>query len=94
MQGVGPTLLRQVVLGTAVVLFAISSVVFMIIYCTSKSDVLYWYSLALALIAIGLFAVSIQKVVGSPLGWAGRTAQYVGGMYFLITVLISYKSAT
>ncbi|GAG08789.1 unnamed protein product, partial [marine sediment metagenome] len=38
-------------------------------------------------IAIGLSAVFLQKAVGSPIGWAGRCAQYVGGMYLVIAVL-------
>jgi len=92
-QGVGPTLLRQVVLGTAIGLFAFSSFIFIIVYYKSKADVLYWYSLALALIATGLFAVFIQTIVGGPVGWVGRTTQYIGGIYFLIAILRSYKSA-
>jgi len=92
-QGVGPTLLRQVVLGTAVALFAISSLLFMGLYSTSKSDFLYWYSLALALIALGLAAVFLQQAVGSPTGWAGRSAQYLGGIYFLIAAITAIRGA-
>jgi len=92
-QGVGPTLLRQVVLGTATALFAMSSLHFMIFYSKSRSEFLYWYSLALALIAVGLSAVFLQKAVGSPIGWAGRSAQYLGGIYFLIAVLTALRGA-
>jgi len=86
-QGVGPTLLRQVVLGTALALFALSSILFMRRYSKSKSPILYWYSLALALIAVGLSAVFLQRAVGGPIGWTGRSAQYLSGIYFLIAVL-------
>jgi len=89
-QELGPTLLRQVVLGTAVALFGISSLFLMRLYSKSKEAFPYWYSLALALIAVGLFAVFLQKAVGSPIGWAGRSAQYLGGIYFLIAALITY----
>jgi PAS domain S-box-containing protein len=89
-QELGPTLLRQVVLGTAVALFGISSLLFMRLYSKSKEAFQYWYSLALALIAVGLSAVFLQKAVGSPIGWAGRSAQYLGGVYFLFAVLITY----
>lgn len=92
-QGVGPTLLRQVVLGTAVALFALSSLLFMRRYSRSKSGLLYWYSLALALIAVGLSAVLLQKAVGSPIGWVGRSAQYLGGIYFLTAVLTTMRGA-
>jgi PAS domain S-box-containing protein len=89
-QGIGPTLLGRAVLGTAVALFGFSSLFFMRLYSKSKEAFEYWYSLALALIAVGLSAVFLQKAVGSPIGWAGRSAQYLGGIYFLVAVLITY----
>jgi len=89
-QGIGPTLLGRAVLGTAVALFAISSFLFTRLYSKSKEAFQYWYSLALALIAVGLSAVFLQKAVGSPIGWAGRSAQYLGGIYFFIAVFIVY----
>jgi PAS domain S-box-containing protein len=91
--GIGPTLFRQGVLGTAVALFAISSFLFMRLFFKSKSDSLYWYSLALALIAIGSCGVFLQKGVGSPIEWAGRLAQYVGTIYFLTAVLTAMREA-
>ncbi len=92
-QGVGPTPLRQGMLGSAVALFAISSFLFMRRYSKLKVDFLYWYSLALALIAAGLSAVFLQKAVGSPIGWAGRSAQYLGGIYFFVAVLTVTRGA-
>ena len=91
--GIGPTLFRQGVLGTAVALFAISSFLFMRLFFKSKSDSLYWYSLALALIAIGSCGVFLQKGVGSPIEWAGRLAQYVGTIYFLTAILTAMREA-
>lgn len=88
-QGVGGTPLRQVVLGAAVALFLISSCLFMRLYSEKKADFLYWYSLSLTLFAVGLFAVFLQRGVGEPLGWTGRTAQYLGGIFLLISVLTS-----
>lgn len=92
-QGVGPTHLRQCVLGTTMALFAISSFIFLRRYFNLKAEFLYWYSLALALVAVGLFGVFLQKAVGSPIGWAGRFAQYLGGIYFLMAVLGAARSA-
>ena len=92
-QGIGPTLFTQWVLGAAVVLFAISSFLFMRLFSKSKSDFLYWYWLALALIAIGSSGVLLQKAVGSPIGWAGRSAQYLGSIYFLTAVLTAIRGA-
>lgn len=92
-QGVGPTAVRQAVLGTAMALFAFASLLFMIRYARTRSDFLYWYSLALALLAVGLSALFLQKAVGSPIGWAGRSAQYLGCIYFLIAVLTAARGA-
>jgi PAS domain S-box-containing protein len=89
-QGIGPTPLGRAVLGTAVALFGFSSLSFMRLYSKSKEAFPYWYSLALALIAVGLSAVFLQKAVGSPIGWVGRSAQFLGGIYFLIAVLTTY----
>ena len=90
LQGIGPTPLGRAVLGTAVALFGFSSLLFMRLYSGSKEAFPYWYALALALIAVGLSAVFLQKAVGSPIGWAGRFAQFLGGIYLLIAVLTTY----
>jgi PAS domain S-box-containing protein len=90
-QGAGPTILRQFVLGIATALFAISSVTFLIIYSRSRADFTYWFSIALAMIALGLIVVFFQKVVGSPMGWVGRAAQYLGCIYMLAGIVAAYR---
>ena len=90
-QGVGPTLLRQIVLGGAIGLFAVSAFLLTVIYLRSKANFLYWYSLALFLIAIGLACVFFQKAVGSPIGWLGRSAQYLGCIYLLVAILSAVR---
>ncbi|MCX6004057.1 MAG: PAS domain S-box protein, partial [Chloroflexi bacterium] len=90
-QGTGPTVLRQFVLGAATVLFAVSTVIFLRAYFRSRADFTYWFSLALALITIGLCAVFIQKGVGTMVGWAGRTAQYLGCIYLLIGIISAVR---
>jgi len=92
-QGVGPTLLRQLVLGTAVALFLLSGLIIMSIFTKKKRSFQYWYSLSLFMIALGLFAFFLQKSVGSPIGWLGRSGQYIGGFYALVAVLITFKRA-
>ena len=92
-QGAGPTLLRQVVLGTAVILFLFSAIISMIIYRHRKLVFHYWYSLSLSMIALGLTAFFIQKVVGSPIGWLGRSGEYIGGVFALTAILILAKNA-
>jgi PAS domain S-box-containing protein len=92
-QGVGPTILRQVVLGAATIFFVFSFLIFMGSYLRNREVFLYWYSSALALTAISLTAFFIQSSVGSPIGWAGRFSQYLGGIYFLFAVITALRSA-
>ncbi len=92
-QGAGPGILRQGILGTADALFIFSSLVFMWTYLKNREVFLYWYSLALALTAISLTAFFFLKAVGSPVGWAGRFAQYLGCAYFLVALKAGMCSA-
>lgn len=87
-QGIGATALRQFMLGGAIVLFATSSLLFIRLYFKSKSDVLYWYSLAMVLITESLFSWFFAKAAGSPISWAGRVAVYLSAIYFLVAILI------
>jgi PAS domain S-box-containing protein len=89
----GPTLLRQWLLGSSVVLFFFSSLIFAGFYIRYREIFLCWYSLALALITLGLVALFVQMAVGSPVGWVGRFSQYLGGIYFLIAILVVRRSA-
>lgn len=90
-QETGPTPLRQWVLGTAAVLFALSGIVFMKLHLKTNSDILYWYSLALTLFALGFLCVFLIQTSGNPLTWTGRCTQYVGGLYLLIAVLATVR---
>lgn len=92
-QGAGPTPLWQLVLGMAIGYFAASCWLFLRFYLRKKSEFLYWYSLALGLLAIGLLIVFFQKVVGGPIGWVGWVAQYLGAVYFIFAVLAALRSA-
>ena len=91
-QGEGPTVWRQTVLGTAIALFIVSGLLFAGLYLLSRARVLYWYLLALFLIATGLIGVLFQKSVGSPIGWLGRGSQYLGGIYLLVAVVSAWRA--
>jgi hypothetical protein len=61
------------------------------LYFKGKHSVLYWYSLALSIFALGFLGVSANKAIGSVLGWAGRSVQFAGEFYLLITVWTSVR---
>ncbi len=84
--GTGSTGLRQAIVAAGLCLFAASSIIFMRLYYGSKSGILFWYSMALALTAIGLAAFYFGRTVGDPIAWVGRSATYLGGIYFLIAI--------
>jgi PAS domain S-box-containing protein len=90
---IGPTLIRQFVLGTALILFALSSVIFLRIYYHSRSNFFYWYSSALTLFAGGLMGVFMMRTLDDPINWIGRMSQYLGGVYLLVAVMIAVRMA-
>jgi PAS domain S-box-containing protein len=85
-QGQGPTLIRQNIVGWAIVLFVVSSLFTMNRFLRQRASFLYWYSLALGLLAAAMIGAFLQPAVGSPLGWVGRSAQFLAAVYFLISV--------
>jgi hypothetical protein len=91
--GVGQTLLRMIVLGSAAAMFGVSSLLFARLYFSSESAsrILYWYFLALALTGVGLAAVFFGRAPGDPISWTGRAAMFLGGVYFLKAVRASFK---
>ncbi|MBP1750552.1 MAG: signal transduction histidine kinase, partial [Deltaproteobacteria bacterium] len=91
--GTGPTTLRIIILTAAIVLHTLSAIIILQQYWRQQSPFLFWYGLALLLIAAGLTAVLIQPSVGSPIGWVGRISQYLGGTYFLASVIIALHEA-
>ena len=93
-QGHGGTLLRQIVLLTAIVMFSLSAALLRI--PGQKSTAFRnWYALALWLISVGLFGVMLQESVASTIGWAGRAAQYLfGGLCMLVAVVASVRDAS
>jgi hypothetical protein len=91
--GVGQTSLRMAVLGSAATLFVASSILFArrYFFSRSRSSTLYWYFLALGLTGVGLAAVFFGRVPGDPISWTGRTAMFLGGVYFLKAVHTAFK---
>ncbi len=92
-QGKGPTVIRQNVAGWAIVLLSVSSLFTMNRFLRKRASFLYWYSLALALLALAMLAFLLQPAVGSPIGWLGRSAYVLAGIYFLISVSTGLREA-
>lgn len=82
----GPTPLRQMVIGLTVLFFSLSCLLFSILHFKSKSQGLFWYSLALGTIVMGLFGSLLVEHFNSTLSWLTRLAQYVGGLYLFAAV--------
>jgi PAS domain S-box-containing protein len=92
-QGQGGTQIRQFVLASTIGMFALTASLLGVAYRRSRSPFAYWYSLALWLLAIGLFGVMMQPSAGSPLSWVGRASQFLGGAYILIAAISSVRES-
>ncbi len=80
--GQGPTVLRQVVLGTATLLFVAAALIWWPIARANRAiPFLRWFVLGCAVFAVGLAAILGQSAVGGLVGWIGRLAQYLGVVF-------------
>ena len=89
--GRGGTPVRQAVLALTIALLAASALLLRFAKGRPWSAFRYWYALALALLAAGLFGILLEPVHGGALSWAGRAAQYLGGAYMLMAALQSVR---
>ena len=92
-QGTGFTALREFVTTSAIEFFVLAAGVLLWLYYKKREGFFFWYSIGMALIGIGLFAVHFPSVLGSPLGWVGRSAQYLGGVYLLSAFITLNQNA-
>jgi hypothetical protein len=87
----GSNFLRVVARWITAFFFLVAAVITFLAYYKTHTDFYYWYSLGLVLFGFGVFFMSLGAVE-SRVVWLGRFAQYVGGVYFLISVLGSYRA--
>lgn len=88
--GTGGTLVRQLVLSSAVGMLILTALI--LLYLNRQpSPYLHWYPHALILLAVGITAILVQKVNGGWIGWLGRGAQSMGGFYLMIAALLAQE---
>jgi PAS domain S-box-containing protein len=89
----GYTFLREFLLINAIEFFALASLILLFLYFRKREEFHFWFSIGLALIALGLVAVIFSDVPGSLVSWLGRTAQYLGAVYILFAFMVLKWSA-
>ena len=92
-QGQGGTPVRHFALGTAIAMFVLTAILLTGGSRRPLSAFRYWYTLALALIAAGLFGIMIESVHASLLSWTGRTTQFLSGVYMLVAAVASVRES-
>ena len=83
----GPTEIRLTVIAVTIILLFASCIVFGWRYFKTRSSILYWYSLALALFGLAFVAALLTTTLGGPMNWLSRITIYLSGTYFLISLL-------
>ena len=85
-QGTGPTLLRQCVLGSSALLYFLSALFLIRMFRLEQKPFYYWYGLSLIMLSMGLVAAFLQPSVGSPMGWLNRVGHYIAGIYMMAAI--------
>jgi PAS domain S-box-containing protein len=87
----GPSLLRQAVLTTAALMYALGAGLLFSLHARTRVRFFLYYADALFLMAIGLGALLLGQRVGGILGWIGRLSQYAGSIYFIVAVISGWR---
>lgn len=91
---VGPTFLREEVYAVAIVLFLVSSAAMMKGFLGSGSVILYWFSMGLALVAVGLVSAFLGRFPGGPFSWLARLSVVLSGLYLLGAVRVAFRDTS
>jgi hypothetical protein len=92
-QGVGASLLREVVITIAIGFFVFSSVLLISTYRRSEpsSSVMYWLSLGFLLIGVSFVGTLFQTSFGDWVNWMARIGWYLGTGYLIAAIWTSYR---
>ena len=91
--GQGGTTVRYCVLVSATAMFVFSAVLLHTGQRGARTPFTAWYSLALLLLAVGLFGIMIQLSLWSVVNWLSRTAQWLSGFYLLLAAIATLREA-
>lgn len=91
--GTGSTSLREVILAIDALLFFASSLMILSEYLRTRSELLFWFSMALLLNVLRCICYLFEVNIGTPLNWIGRGAVLLGGVYFFIAAVVILKEA-
>lgn len=92
-EGSGGTPVRQLVLASSIGMFGLTAGLLWALNRRGASPFLFWYSPALALVAVGLLAVMMQSTYGGILNWTGRATQYLSGVYMVMAALAAARES-
>ena len=90
--GDGVTAVRQGVLAFATAEFVAAALLLRWSYRRTRLRFLGWYSIALAMFALGLGTVWLGEP-GSAISWLGRVAQFAAGAYMLVAILAAVRES-
>ncbi len=91
--GTGGVLLRQVMMGATALIFFTGAAAMRRRFNTTRSDLFFWYSLALLMSGIGCVDLLLQKGMGTPLDWLGHSAKFFSGLFLLATAMVALQEA-
>ena len=90
LDGIMSVSLQDIVQWITTIFLCTSAVTSLIIYRKSGGDFYFWYSIGLILLTFGVLFISLG-MVENRIAWLGRFAQYVSGIYFLVSVISYYR---
>lgn len=89
----GATPIRQIVLGSAIGMLVLTALMMRRANPHRLPGFIAWFSLALLLMAVGLFASMLIPAPDTVLDWLGRATQYLGGVYLVMAALAFGREA-
>ncbi len=91
--GDGGIILRQAIMGATALIFLTGAITMLRQFNTTRSDLFFWYSLALLLSVISCIDLLLQNGMGTPLDWLAHSARFFSGLFLLFTAMVALREA-